>query len=66
MRESMFLSIYRVYNKEYIRVKVRKWRERISAGKSVLLYSIIEIRKRKVEKGRDKGMFIRYIERLLL
>ena len=37
----MFLSIYRVYIiKEYIRVtkeKVRKWRERVSAGKSVSL-----------------------------
>ena len=40
-RESMFLSIYRVYNKEYMRVnkeRVRKWRERISAGKSVLFF----------------------------
>ena len=70
MRESMFLSIYRVYNKRVNKEKVRKVRERVSAGKGVLIFvyrynSIIEIRKRK---RRGKGMFIiyRYIERYFL
>ena len=45
---------------------------KVRAGKSVSLfvyrYSIIEKGKRKVEKGRGKGMFIiyRYRERLFL
>ena len=69
----MFLSIYRVYIiKEYIRVtkeKVRKVVGKVRCGKECFPYidivynSIIEIRKRKVEKGQR---YVHYIYRTLI
>ena len=76
MRESIFLSIYRVYNKRVYKGNKRKGKKVAVKGKcgkecSSFLYidivynSIIDIRKRK-RAGKDMFIIYRYIERLLL
>ena len=49
MRESIFLSIYRVYNKRIYKGK-KGAGQKVSAGKSVPLY-----RYSIIEKGKEKG-----------